>query len=81
MTMEILSGLHETIRDFADRWFGELSNIIVGTLQPNTRYIVSDYPLSGIADIIIEYRGTRFYLYEVFVASDYYTEEVDVELI
>lgn len=81
MKIEILSGLRETIREFTDRWFDESADIIVGALRSNTRYIVSDCPLSRIADIIIEYRGTRFYLYEVFVASDYYSEQVNVELI
>lgn len=71
-----VSGLFETIREFTDRWFSESVDIVVGVLRPNTRYIVCDYEPDCIADIIIDDKGTRYYLCEVFYPSDYFVDEV-----
>ena len=71
-----VSGLFETIREFTDRWFSESADIVVGVLRPNTRYIVCDYEPDCIADIIIDDKGVRYYLCEVFYPSDYFVDEV-----
>jgi hypothetical protein len=71
-----VSGLFESIREFTDRWFSESADIIVGALRPNTRYMVYDYEPDCVVDIIIDDKGVRYYLCEVFYPSDHFMDEV-----
>jgi hypothetical protein len=71
-----VSGLFETIREFADRWFSESADIVVGSLRPNTRYMVYDYEPDCVADIIIDDQGVRYYLCEVAYPSDDFMNKV-----